>query len=64
MLLASQYSAAVASACARASNAVGSQEELLGVALDAAVEDGDEDVVERGQSRKPRKWGLSGGCEV
>ena len=40
-------SPAVASACARASVGVSSQEEMLGVALEAAVDDGDENVVQQ-----------------
>ena len=40
-------SAAVASACARASVGVSSQEEMLGVALEAAVDDGDEKVMQQ-----------------
>ena len=40
-------SAAVAAACARASMGVSSQEEMLGVALEAALDDGDENVVQQ-----------------
>ena len=39
-------SSAVASACARASSAVSSQEELLGVALEAALDEGNEAVIQ------------------
>ena len=47
MLLASQCSHVVANAVARATSAVSSQEELLGVALEAAVDEGDDEVVQR-----------------
>ena len=40
-------SPAVAAACARASAAVNSQEELLGVALEAAIDEGDEVNLQR-----------------
>ena len=45
--MASPCSAAVASVCARFSASVSSQEELLGVALEAAIDEGDEDVVQQ-----------------